>query len=49
MSNRYELTYSNSKIPIIDNNIILDENLEEEEKNLRNPFQNENEVNFKAK
>ena len=49
MSNKYELTYSNNKIPIIDNNIILDDNLEEEEKNWINPFQNEHEVNFKAK
>ena len=49
MSNKYELTYSNNKIPIIDNNIILDDNLEEEEKNLIGPFHNEHEVNFKAK
>ena len=49
MSNKYELTYSNNKIPIIDNNIIIDENLEEEKKTSRNPFYNENEENFKAK
>lgn len=49
MSNKYELIYSNHKIPIIDNNIIIDNNLEEEKKYLRNPFYNENDVNFKAK
>ena len=49
MSNKYELTYSNNKIPIIDNNIILEDNLEEEKVNLINPFHNEHEVSFKAK
>ena len=49
MSNELELTNSINKIPIKDSYIIQNDNLEIEKKNKKNPSDNENEVNFKAK